>query len=108
MCEHEAVEQVRGEMGEGDYFDAVTNSLDEPKLARLPQDYHNYVELDDSNRTDFRIVCRKCFLSTGWMKADAPGMPGVGKDFARKKWDEIKKFDAEGYSVFQRQTGLKH
>lgn len=107
-CEHDPVEQVRGKMGAGDYFDAVTNSLDEAKFARLTEDYHEAVELDDSNRTDVRVLCRKCFLSTGWMKVDAPGMPpGIGLPAVRARWDEIKQYDAEQWGVIQRSKGVK-
>jgi len=107
-CEHDAVEQVRKEMGHGDYFDVVTNSLDEAKHARLSDDYHEYVELDPTNETDMRIVCRKCFLSTGWMKVDAPGMPaGVGIPAMRAKWDDIKPYDVEEWNAIQRSRGVK-
>jgi hypothetical protein len=107
-CLHEGVEQVRGEMGHGDYFDVVVNSLDEPRNARLSDDYYRDVELHDANRTDQRIVCRKCFLSTGWMRVDAPGMPpGVGIPALRVKWDEIKQYDAEEWYAMQRASGAR-
>jgi hypothetical protein len=107
-CAHDPVEQVRGEMGRGDYFDVVANSLDEAKYARLDDDYHESVELHDSNRTDVRIVCRKCFLSTGWMKVDAPGMPaGIGLPAVRAKWDEMSGYDAEEWTALQRKTAKR-
>lgn len=90
-CEHAAVEQVRGKMGVGDYFDVVAHSQADVWNARANDDYHELVELDDANRTDMRIICSKCFQSTGWMKVDAPNMPaGIGIPAVRAKWDEIK------------------
>lgn len=92
-CKHDTVVQVRGQMGEGDYFDVLKNDEMESFLSRVPRDYHSHVHLDDENRTDLRIICRKCHLTTGWNKADAPGMPGVGLDFAKRKWDAMIRKD---------------
>lgn len=111
MCDHEPIEQIRGNMADGDYFDAVTNSLDEALFRRLPSDYHNYVELDDSNRDDIRIICRKCFLQTGWMKFSAPNVPldialAAAQASVRKKWDAIKHHNPETYNAELRASGL--
>lgn len=107
MCDHEPVEQIRGKMAKGDYFDAIANSMDEPKLARLSEDYHLEVDLNDDNRTDFRIICGKCFLSTGWMKADAPGMPGALMHVGREKWKEMSKFSVEEWNAEQRKSAVR-
>lgn len=104
-CEHEPVEQVRGEMGPGDYFDVIENrrillSLTEEEV----DDFHNRVELDDTNRTDHRIICRKCHHTTGWMKADAAGVPGVLKEHNRKRWAEMAQYDVEDWNWLQRKN----
>ena len=92
-CQHDPVQQVRGEMGKGDYFDVIEADKQEAFVSRLkdPQNYHTQVELHDDNRSDIRIICRKCHRTTGWNKADAPGMPGVGVDFVKRRWAEIAK-----------------
>jgi len=108
MCEHDPIEQIRGQMGQGDYFDAVTNSLDEAKHARLTDNYHLDVYVDDDNRSDRRIICRKCFLSTGWMKIDFVGAPaGIGIPGLAAKWSEIKHHDPESYNALLRASGRK-
>lgn len=107
-CDHQAVEQVRKDMKVGDYFDAITNSLDEPKYARLGENYHEMVELTDENATDMRIVCRNCFLSTGWMKVDVKGMPpGIGIPVVHAKWDEVRQHDVEEWSAVQRSRAVR-
>lgn len=68
------VEQVRGEMGPGDYFGQ-------------PEDYHTQVEMHDDIRNDFRICCKKCGKATGWNHKDLPNMPGAGADYVRKVWN---------------------
>jgi hypothetical protein len=107
-CEHQPVEQTRGEMGPGDYFDVIENRR---IILALPEEVidniHNWVDLDDTNRTDFRIICRKCHLTTGWMKADAPGYPGVLRDSNRKLWDEIKQYTVEEWGAVQRSKGVR-
>jgi hypothetical protein len=90
-CKHEPVEQVRGKMGEDDYFDVLENDWQEAFLHRVPKPYHEHVELGPHNDTDFRIICKKCHLTTGWNKADGPGMPGMGIEWSRKKWAEMTK-----------------
>jgi hypothetical protein len=95
-CQHDPVQQVRGEMGKGDYFDVMAADADHAKVERFTYkhpgaDYSDHVELDDGNKTDIRIICRKCHLTTGWNKADAPGMPGVGVDFVKRRWVELTK-----------------
>lgn len=97
------VEQIRGKVGAGDYHDVIAanggrlGGVAEPAKYGKPadpskwvdgQDDGHHVEVDDSNRDDYRIVCTICGRATGWNKQDAPGMPGVGKDFTQKKWDE--------------------
>lgn len=106
-CEHEPVEQIRGEMGAGDYFDVLTRNLDAAKIDRVPDDYHDFVDLHNDNCNDFRIICRKCFLTTGWGKADVPGMPGVGIDFLRKRWREISQYSLEEWEALERSRAAK-
>jgi hypothetical protein len=115
-CQHDAVEQVRGKMGPGDYFDAIANSLDSHKNDRLDDNYHENVELydgdpkkpEESNKTDMRIICKKCFLSTGWMKVDAPNMPaGVGVPAVQAKWSDIKQYDADEWNAHLRTSGVR-
>jgi hypothetical protein len=108
MCEHDPVEQTRGRMGHGDYFDVMTNALDDTKLARPSEDFWQDIEIDDSNKSDMRILCKKCFLSTGWMKVDFPGAPaGIGVSAVRSKWDEIKHHNPESYNAALRASGRR-
>jgi hypothetical protein len=103
MCEHEAIEQIRGLMQKDDYFDVWERDAKYSAFAdRLPANYADIVELHADNVTDFRIICTKCHLTTGWMKADAPGYPGALKDFHRKRWDEIKGYTPEEWEAVQR------
>lgn len=83
------VEQIRGEMGAGDYFDVLENDKMEAFVNRLPPDYHEHVEIDETNSGDIRIICRKCHRTTGWNKADAPGMPGAGRDYQDRIWKRM-------------------
>lgn len=69
------VEQVRGAMGAGDY-------------PNMDENYFERVDLDESNRDDVRICCKVCGTASGWTKADAPGMPGAGRDYMVKRWNE--------------------
>lgn len=69
------VEQVRGQMGSGDY-------------PGYPDDYYTRVEIDETTRNDVRICCKVCGSASGWCKADAPGMPGAGRDYMAKLWNE--------------------
>jgi hypothetical protein len=89
------VEQVRGKMGPGDYADVIIAHRYVPPWdtttkinAETAQDLHLHVEVDESGKDDFRICCLTCGKATGWNKSDAPGMPGVGRDFTRKRWNE--------------------
>lgn len=108
MCEHEAIEQVRGLMKKEDYFDVFANDAKyAAAIDRLPENYADTVELNHDNATDFRIICTKCHLTTGWMKADAPGVPGGLKDFNRKKWGEIKGYTPEEWAEVQRKSGKR-
>lgn len=99
----EPIEQTRGEMAAGDYHDIIaahskarSGGMIEPEKYGAPtgpgwtdgQDDGHHVEIDDSNRNDFRIVCKTCGKATPWNKPDAPGMPGIGKTFTRNLWDE--------------------
>jgi hypothetical protein len=103
MCEHEAIEQIRGLMQKADYFDVWARDAKYSSYAdRLPENYAEIVELTKDNATDFRIICIKCHLTTGWMKADAPGYPGALKAHHRQKWDEIKVFTPEQWEAEQR------
>lgn len=75
-CGAPAVEQVRGKMGPGDYwqdrqepgvpfpFGNVKGARDGP--VRVP--FHTLVEIDDSNRDDWRIACSKCDYATSWSR----------------------------------------
>lgn len=98
----EPVEQIRGEMGPGDYHDIIaahskarSGAMMEPEKYgavagpewKDGQDDGHHVEIDDSNRNDYRIVCKTCGKATPWNKQDAPNMPGVGKLFTQKLWD---------------------
>ncbi len=69
------VEQVRDKMGPGDY-------------TNMDENYFEHVEMDDSIRDDVRICCKTCGIASGWCKADAPGMPGAGRDYMVKLWNE--------------------
>lgn len=46
-------------------------------------------EVHPDNATDVRIVCLTCGLATGWNKADAPGMEGIGKVHIAKVWTDM-------------------
>ena len=97
-CEREdcnPVEQIRGEMGPGDYADVMkthafvppwdsSTSVTSSSASKL----HQLVEMNDSLRNDFRICCMTCGRVTGWNKRDAPGMPGAGADYTRKLWND--------------------
>jgi len=85
-CGEPAVEQTRGSMGAGDYKEM--QKIDRKGHWRDDPDFYKIVHLDEYNRPDFRISCSVCDNATPWNQADAPGMPGVGKDFARKMWNE--------------------
>lgn len=96
------IEQIRGEMDAGDYHDVVAahqnrgglGGISDPLKYGTPakpgedsQDGH-HVEIEDSNRHDYRIVCTTCGAATGWNKADVDNMPGVGKLFTQNLWNE--------------------
>jgi hypothetical protein len=89
------VEQHRGKMGPDDYFDVLTNDRAAAESNRVPPQYHEHVELDASNATDVRIICRKCHRTTGWNKGDQPNMEGAGLLWLRLFWntwiDELTK-----------------
>ena len=90
-CQHDPVEQTRGKMGEADYFDVLENDTQEAFLHRVPKPYHENVEIDQGNAADVRIICKKCHMTTGWSKADAPGMPGAGLLWLRQRWTAMTK-----------------
>lgn len=98
------IEQTRGDMGPGDYHDVIANNhmraqmiggVQDPQLYGVPQgspeaetaNPGHVVEMSEDGKTDFRICCKTCGKATPWNKADAPGMPGVGKIFTRNLWD---------------------
>lgn len=101
------VEQIRGEMRPGDYYDVIANngrrpgSVEDPEQYGIPV-YANAqghfdcgennpalcVEIHDNNRNDFRICCKVCGRATPWGAQDIPGMPGAGADWTRKRWNE--------------------
>jgi hypothetical protein len=97
------IEQTRGDMRPGDYHDVImanqksrAGGIDEPEKygviegspeAETANPAH-VVEMSDGIRGDVRICCKTCGCATGWNKADAPGMPGVGRDYVRKVWNE--------------------
>lgn len=99
----EPVEQIRGEMGPGDYYDVIANnkgatgSVPEPEKYGYPI-YDNEipdginpahcVEMHDGIKDSFRICCKKCGRASPWGAKDFPGMPGAGADWTRKKWNE--------------------
>ena len=86
--------QVRGEMGPGDY-----KLWGPPTGAEAIADYHEtggenyylYVDINDENRYDIRVACKKCGVATGWAKRDAPNMPDAGLDWSIKLWNETHK-----------------
>lgn len=104
------VEQTRGQMGNGDYAlyvgswrmtgDVPADLLKSLHALQLGptgnaeadaaghERYHEFVELNDDNRNDIRIFCKACGKASGWNKRDVPGMPGVGSDFIRKRWND--------------------
>jgi hypothetical protein len=100
----EPVEQIRGQMGPGDYYDVIasnkgaTGSVPEPELYgyaiydgdQIPEDIqpHHCVEMNPSIAESFRICCKKCGKASPWGAKDFPGMPGAGADYTRKKWNE--------------------
>lgn len=86
------VEQTRGQMGHGDYMDVIVahqHVLPNPSQSAIDMhsshDLHLLVE--EAEGTDIRICCMKCGKVTGWQMRDAPGMPGVGIEFTRTKWN---------------------
>jgi hypothetical protein len=106
-CEHEAIEQIRGLMKREDFFDVFANNMQAALSERVPDHYADIVEINKDNASDFRIICRKCHLTTGWMKADAPGYPGALKEVHRKKWHEIKGYTPEEWTEVQRKSGQR-
>lgn len=89
------VEQTRGDMGRGDYADVikshrhVTPSPSQSSVdMKSSHDLHLLVEMEEDNKSDYRICCLTCGKATGWQRRDAPGMPGVGVEFTQKKWNE--------------------
>lgn len=99
------VEQTRGEMGPGDYFDVIANNkpgfpggVPEPEKYGHPLRYgeaipegvraEHCVEADDSMNENFRVCCKTCGKATPWGTQDIPGMPGAGADWMRKHWNE--------------------
>jgi hypothetical protein len=89
------VEQVRGQMGPGDYADVIAShrhvrpSADSAVNMESAQDMHLLVEMNDEIKDDVRICCLTCGKATGWQRPDAPGMPGVGIEFSRNHWNKL-------------------
>lgn len=105
------VEQVRGQMRPGDYYDVIAandrpryGGIEIPELYGVPAGSpesetarpEHIVEMDPSSAGDFRICCKTCGRATGWNRADAPGMPGAGADWVRKQWDKQWPASASG------------
>lgn len=99
------LEQVRGNMGPGDYHDVIAanrvlmqGGVPEPEKygypvypgQEIPADRHSKhcVEMDESTKDDFRICCATCGKATRWGASDIPGMPGAGADWTRKFWND--------------------
>lgn len=100
------LEQVRGELGAGDYHDVIVNnargssgSVPEPEKYGIPvwvdkgettegKVQEHCVEMNDAMKDDFRICCKTCGRATRWGTKDIPGMPGAGADWMRKHWNE--------------------
>jgi hypothetical protein len=88
------VEQIRGKMGRGDYADVIkSHEFVGPSASSAvdrisAENLHEIVEMNDEIKDDFRICCLTCGKATGWNRQDAPGMPGAGADYTRKKWNE--------------------
>jgi hypothetical protein len=95
-------EQVRGDMRAGDYYDVIAancmgrwGGVPEPHLYGVPEGSPeaatakacHIVEASPDAASDFRICCKACGKATGWNRSDAPGMPGVGRDWSRKLWN---------------------
>lgn len=76
----EPVFQIRGNMGQGDYFGIDT-----------PQRPNHYQEVDmyDEIRNDCRIACRTCGMATPWSVKDLPNMPGVGEQYVESQWAKL-------------------
>lgn len=120
-CDHDPIEQVRGDLSSSDHFDVVGNTMDETRWVReLPNELHTTLhnhlvskseyeaEVHKDNATDVRIICQKCHLTTGWMKVDAPGMPaGIGLPAVRARWEEIKDLTSEELNALHRSKGVR-
>jgi hypothetical protein len=106
-CDHHdccPVEQVRGEMKAGEYYDIIAaHSVSRFGTIEHPEKYghplwpgqtapegmsEHCVEMNNDIATNFRICCKTCGKATGWGARDFPGMPGAGADYIRKKWNE--------------------
>lgn len=84
-------EQVRGEMGPGDYKDVEFSQgprTSPPGPIHKTVDHYKYVEVNDENRGHFRVCCFNCGLATAWAPKDFPGMPGAGSDWVIKTWND--------------------
>lgn len=99
------IEQTRGEIGPGEYYDVIAFNRGGAQGSVLdPEGYgirinegeevpegvriEHCVEISPTNVTDFRIVCRKCGKATPWGVRDIPGMEGAGADWTRNKWNK--------------------
>lgn len=96
------IEQTRGKMKGGDFHDVTAahsqrgGAIPDPHLYGVPANspeaedanVEHIVEAPEDGKTDVRIVCTACGKATGWAKADAAGMPGVGKMHSEKVWNK--------------------
>jgi hypothetical protein len=82
-CGAPATEQIRGDMGPGDY---VGQHRDYYRDVSADNGYHP--GLHDGNRRDFRIACTQCDNAQGWNQPDAPGYPGAVKAAMLAQWDK--------------------
>lgn len=99
------VEQIRGELKQGEYYDVIANNAPGAHSGRV-LDAEQYgiplrdgedigdrnpahcVEIGPHNENDFRICCKTCGKASPWGTQDIPGMPGAGADWTRKKWND--------------------
>lgn len=104
-CGNEAchpIEQIRGEMRPGDYYDVIVNNrvpvpgavlnperYGVPVWGEVPEgvDPALCVEMNESLASSFRICCKTCGKATAWSAKDFPEMPDAGADYVRKKWN---------------------
>lgn len=117
----EPVEQIRGNMGAGDYFGVISDGRISKQPVGSPAiDLHEFAEITDDNRNDIRVACGTCYLQIPWVPGSNRDIPGsTGKslmhDFCLKQWDEavegkVQKEDmlAELEKQFGKDALIKH